>query len=171
MSNQNIIKNNDEAVSKIRGFTLIELLVVIAIIGLLAAFALANFTGAQAKARDAERKNDLEQLSKALEQARSDSRGSAFYPAFLADTGRQTLAYTGISPVYIRTIPKDPKTDTDYCYAVSADWTGYELVAILENSNDGARYTAADITCTFPDGVELECESVSDVICYRQENS
>src|SRR3990167_10302283 len=57
------------------GFTLIELLVVIAIIGILASFAIASFSSAQAKARDSRRKADLDAIVKALELARSDSSG------------------------------------------------------------------------------------------------
>src|SRR3990167_11030107 len=66
--------------SKSKGFTLIELLVVIAIIGILASFAIASFTSAQAKGRDSRRKADLDAVSKALELNKSDCIGGAWYP-------------------------------------------------------------------------------------------
>ncbi|MDD5627201.1 MAG: type II secretion system protein [Patescibacteria group bacterium] len=49
------------------GFTLIELLVVIAVIGLLATIVMVSLNSARKKARDAERKSDLKQISLALE--------------------------------------------------------------------------------------------------------
>lgn len=50
-----------------QGFTLIELLVVIAIIAILAIVGIALFTGAQSKARDAKRVQDIVAMSKAME--------------------------------------------------------------------------------------------------------
>ncbi len=72
---KSIVKCSGEAGSNVRkssGFTLIELLVVIAIIGILAAFAFASFTSAQARARDAQRKSDFNQLQKALQAFYND---------------------------------------------------------------------------------------------------
>ena len=123
-----------------RGFTLIELLVVIAIIGILAAFVIANLSGAQAKARDGSRKNDLNQLSRALEQFRNDSKGAAFYP-------KDATEYAAIVPKYTKAVPTDPKDSTAYCYVAGSGNTSYTLSATLENQNDPAGNATAQ-TCT-----------------------
>ena len=52
---------------KQNGFTLIELLVVVAIIGILSSVVLASLNTARMKARDALRKEQLRQISTALE--------------------------------------------------------------------------------------------------------
>ncbi len=62
------MKINLPKVSKsVRGFTLIELLVVIAIIAILAVVGIALFSGAQSKARDTKRVQDITAMSKAME--------------------------------------------------------------------------------------------------------
>lgn len=53
--------------TSVKGFTLVELLVVIAILAILGVFGIMVFTGAQAKSRDAKRKADIQQMSKAME--------------------------------------------------------------------------------------------------------
>ena len=51
---------------KHKGFTLIELLVVIAIIAILIAFGVANFLGARQRAKDVQKKSDLNEIKNAL---------------------------------------------------------------------------------------------------------
>ena len=57
------------------GFTIIELLIVIAIIGILAGLVLTNFQGAQAKARDAQRKTRLNSVYGKLEEYYNNNNG------------------------------------------------------------------------------------------------
>jgi general secretion pathway protein G len=49
------------------GFTIVELMIVIVIIGILAGLVITQIIGATAKARDTERKTDLDQVSNQLE--------------------------------------------------------------------------------------------------------
>ena len=115
-----------------RGFTLIELLVVMAILGLLASVGIGNFRSAQIKARDAQRKHDLEQLRRALEMYFND-KGQ--YPAGLPSAGeewRDTEVADGT--LYMRSIPDDPGAYS-YLYE-NAGSSVYKLFARLENQRD-----------------------------------
>lgn len=55
-----------------KGFTLLEILVVMLIVGAIATIGLRSYLASQMKARDTRRKNDIEQLARALELYRSD---------------------------------------------------------------------------------------------------
>lgn len=57
------------------GFTIIELLIVIAIIGILAGLVLNNFQGAQAKARDTQRRTDINNIHAKLEEFYNEQGG------------------------------------------------------------------------------------------------
>ena len=58
-----------------KGFTIIELLIVIAIIGILAGLVLNNFQGAQAKARDVQRKTRMNSIYSKLEEYYNNNGG------------------------------------------------------------------------------------------------
>jgi len=93
---QSIVDRRSTIVKK--GFTLIELLIVISIIGILASLTLASFGSAQAKARDGVRKSDLAQVKRALELAKADCEGNAYYP-YIGDSsslGNAQTNYTGL---------------------------------------------------------------------------
>jgi prepilin-type N-terminal cleavage/methylation domain-containing protein len=102
------------------GFTLVELLVVIAIIGLLASIVLVSLNRARAKARDAKRLSDINQMITAIELYYSDNNA---YPSCTGNTVCTTTGYLAdlatlqVVPTYITVMPKDPiNVDGQYGY-------------------------------------------------------
>lgn len=108
------------------GFTLIELLIVISIIGILASLTLASFSSAQAKARDGVRKSDIGQIKRALEIAKADCQGNAYYPVM---AGADEYArfdnlqlYLGDADLkYMSSVPDDPQNSTSSRYGYATD--------------------------------------------------
>ncbi len=78
-----------------QGFTIIELLIVIAIIGILAGLVLNNFQGAQAKARDVQRRADMNSIHGKLEEYYNNNNG---YP----DGNLTTTLLAGIDAEALR---------------------------------------------------------------------
>jgi len=138
------------------GFTLVELLVVIAIISILTIISLSSFTNAQVKARDAQRKSDLEQTSKALMLYYSDV-GS--FPNLTSNRlfGNSAVGFTGANGiVYMRKTPLDPKNNGDYVYVYKTDGKIFNLFANLENKKDSqcnGSYTISGVSGNFCYGI------------------
>lgn len=135
-----------------KGFTLIELLVVIAIIGSLSALIVPNYMAARERARDAQRKNDLRQIQKALEMYKQDQNPPRYPPAdttcgssCFPNSGNQWASGTTI---YMNKVPKDPNRTNNngfYYYTVDNNNLTYVLCACLENKADA---DAADGNCS-----------------------
>ncbi len=96
-----------------RGFTLIEILVVIAIIGILSSVVLASLATSRAKARDARRIADLEEVKKALELY-YDSNGA--YPPTGPSLPPFPLPLVLKTGGFIAQIPVTPAGAVDYKY-------------------------------------------------------
>ncbi len=120
-----------------RGFTLIELLVVIAIIGILSTLLLANFNAARERARDAQRKHDIDQIVKALEIYKNDQ----VIPSYPATDSFPTCgsALQNGGQTYMAKVPCDPLNTGSYVYTYTRgadDVLTYTIVACLENAAD-----------------------------------
>jgi len=137
----------------IKGFTLIELLVVMAILGFLSVLGFGAFRNSQIKGRDAQRKHDLGQLTKALEMYNSDK---SVYPETgelptEGDVWQDEEVVDGV--IYIKSMPFDP-SGAEYCYD-STDGSYFQIYAILENERD----QSIEKTC----GVEgADCSCAGD---------
>ncbi len=132
-----------------QGLTLIELLVVMMILGILATVGFGQYRTSQIKARDAQRKGDLDNTARALEMYYNDFQS---YPLssnglMQVDTdGDGTLdnldwggEFSTPDVIYMKSLPEDPADDYDYCYQ-STDGTYFQLYAKLENENDSDYY-------------------------------
>lgn len=148
------------------GFTLIELLVVISIIGILATLIIANVNAARSRARDATKKENMQQLKTALRLYYND------YTHFPAKCGINTIAGcgslgatccpvagcpefaagTGCSTTYMNKLPVGLGNNTIAYYSDGNE--KYCIKTTLENASD------ADTTTSYA-GCSTACGAVS----------
>lgn len=144
-----------------QGFTIIELLIVIAIIGILAGLVLNNFQGAQAKARDVQRRADINSIHGKLEEYYNNNNGypdgnlsttvlSGIDADALKDADGTAIGYNG-GFITSTTAPNPTVSNTaEYAYAaygcttagaqttVGATCTKYVLKTFLEKDAAGS---------------------------------
>ena len=136
--------------SKNDGFTLIELLVAMAVIGILVTISIGSFQSSQMKSRDTRRKNDLEQISNALEAYVND-KGE--YPDNsvdfkIAGCANESSCEWGEEwsdendTIYMIEMPADQTTTLTYYYL--SDGSYFQLYARLENDQDRSIPTLTD---------------------------
>lgn len=121
-----------------KGFTLVELLVVVAIIAILSVIGLTVFTGAQANARDARRKADIDAIANAIETTRSP--GTVYYTS---------LPSTGFSGGVVPVDNGNVVSKTHYCIRTSKTTTV---------PTDGTAWGATDVCPTAPPAVTDESD-------------
>lgn len=133
-----------------KGFTMIEILVTISLVGLLAVIVLASVGTARAKARDAKRISELQQLQKALELYFDRHE---YYPAsprictiddsYSGDcggVGNSTDWHAAsdlralVAEGYVSELPKDPVDAGKYFYRYRSILPGETIPAVLKAS-------------------------------------
>jgi Tfp pilus assembly protein PilE len=123
----------DKFVTKTKqmGVTMIEMIIIVAIIALLSVLFLFVYQKQLAKARDAQRKDDLERLKVAFEDYYNDN-GCYPPPEVMMDCNQDSLA------PYINEIPCDPKTGEFYKFFSLYGNTcrGYKILTNLEIEDD-----------------------------------
>jgi type II secretion system protein G len=141
------------------GFTLIELLIAVVIIGILAAIGLGQFYTAQIRARDAQRKDNLSSVAKALEMYYSDQ---GRYPDDLS-WGSSLVDPDEPETIYMKDLPNDPSSGAKYDYETDDLGSYYRLYAYIEHGadrcfNEGQCLDGGypDTNC-LPDGEDPSC--------------
>ncbi len=122
------------------GFTLIELLVVVVIISILTVIGLGQFFTAQKRGRDAQRKENLGSVAKALEMYYNDhgdyplsSGGKIKVGGSVIDWGDE---FTDTKTTYMKQLPTDPANNYRYYYETDGSGSYYKLYGLLEHSQD-----------------------------------
>lgn len=117
-------KNKNKSRVIRRGFTLIELLVVISIIGILTAFALTSYTGAQKQSRDSQRKSDINQYRIALEAYASANNDKYPSRAIASGANIENVFTDSDETIYLSSTPLDPVNSGSYVYKYKSDGSG-----------------------------------------------
>ena len=130
------------------GFTLIELIVVIGLVVILAGLAAVSYTAVQQKGRDAQRKNDLNQIKIALTTYYNAqvpvsyvASSGATPPAQITIDNSTDALSLALKPNFLKTVPIDPINVTPNVYKYQSYLTGsvntdFKLFATLENKTD-----------------------------------
>lgn len=114
-----------------RGFTIVELLIVIVVIGILAGLVVVTYNGIQQKARDTERKTDVNALHGQLEAYQAQN---GKYPT-LANVNDATFRSTNMKGLDAAAL-QDPK-GTAQTLADAAAANVYSYVATPANCDNG----------------------------------
>jgi len=125
-----------------KGFTIIELLIVIAIIGILAGLVLNNFQGAQAKARDTQRRTDINNIHAKLEEFYNENGN---YPATFDATTLPGIDTGSLSDPDENTIARSAVTATT---KPATSYTATKPVAPSPEQYTYAGYSCSGTTAT-----------------------
>lgn len=157
------MRNQKKNLASQQGFTLIEMLIVVAIVGLLSATIMVGLAQSRAKARDTKRKEDLSQMSKAVElyyTSKSigypNTSGSWWGVTSCGGThgvSGATGYIPNLAPEFVGYLPTDPRPSAETCsgYAYRSDGINYKIISNSVNGTGGPETFPTDPADPFYD--------------------
>lgn len=147
------------------GFTIVELLIVIVVIGILAALVVTTYNGIQKKARDTERKTDINALHGQIEAYEAEN---GKYPSLgeinedASHVGWRSTYMKGLDPAAL----KDPNgTASTLATSPAANVYSYEVTPVGCDNGDGGGTggdcTAYTLTATLEQGGTYQKQSLN----------
>lgn len=149
------------------GFTIVELLIVIVIIGILAGLVITTFVGVQAKARDSERKTDINAVQKQLEAyfatyggypSASDLNSSSWRSGNQFKIDTKALADPSSPTTTTLTAGASVGSNKVYYYGPGVNGT-YSATCVSPTDSSGTSVTSGTICNSFMVGANLEATS------------
>src|SRR5258707_9454555 len=122
-----------------RGFTIVELLIVIVVIGILAALVIVTYNGIQSKARDTERKTDVNALASHLEAYFAQN---AKYPTLAQFNDNDTSNSSSFVSTNMKGLDRaafaDPQSSATFTLASTPTAKQYSYQPTPANCDNGA---------------------------------
>ena len=112
---------------------LLEIIIVLVVIGVLSLVTYKQFSTAQAKSRDVQRKSDLNEFASIIRNYYADYKN---LPSEKLINGVWGNSFIDSGYVYADSVPKEKYGDKEYCYQIGEDGKTFKLFAQLENKND-----------------------------------
>ncbi|MEX2006581.1 MAG: type II secretion system protein [Candidatus Saccharimonadales bacterium] len=127
-----------------RGFTIVELLIVIVVIGILAALVIVTYNGVQQKARDSERKTDINALNGLIQTYNAEK---AYFPS-LTEMNTDSFRSTNMKGLDAEAL-KDPKGSAQTLVGTAAaNSYAYDVKNASDASCEADPTTCAKYTLT-----------------------
>jgi len=111
----------------------VEISIIIVVIGILGCVTYKQFTLAQAKSRDLQRRSDLNEFSKVIKLYFADYGKLPDNELINKLWGKQ---FIDNGYMYANSVPKEKIGDKEYCYEAGSDGVSFKMFTEFENKND-----------------------------------
>ncbi len=114
-------------------FNLFEFLIILIVVGLLSFVTYKQFDFARDKSRDLQRRSDLHEFSKAIQNYFNDY---GKLPETKLINNLWGKEFVDGDYVYAKSVPKEKYGNKEYCYDISEDGLSFKMLAEFDNKKD-----------------------------------